>query len=248
MSEKKSERPFDFEIVWIDADLLEEIPLNVKPMTKEEIELLKQSISELGMADPLQVVKMGERYIIINGNHRYRILKNDLGWEKMPCVIIGENWEHERILAEAIRLNKLMGKFDPVEFYRALDKIFKKWGKTMDEDQLRRKLGITRRDALFKKAFDRITGRTRSPSTKTIVSAHKALVKIIKKLAEDKKVGIVTEGENFVLIKLSPEVFDDVREVMAEVYSYGMDVDDVFEEFVKFWRKNVEESGLDGQD
>ncbi|RLG67534.1 hypothetical protein DRN93_04330, partial [archaeon] len=240
----KSERPFDFEIVWIDADLLEEIPLNVKPMTKEEIELLKQSISELGMADPLQVVKMGERYIIINGNHRYRILKNDLGWNKMPCVIIGENWEYERILAEAIRLNKLMGKFDPVEFYKALDKIFKKWGKTMDEDQLRRKLGITRRDALFKKAFDRITGRTRSPSTKTIVSAHKALVKIIKKLAEDKKVGIVTEGENFVLIKLSPEVFDDVREVMAEVYSYGMDVDDVFEDFVKFWRKNVEESGL----
>lgn len=50
---------------------------------KEE---LKNSIEKEGLLEPLLVRKDGDRYIIIDGVMRFRIIK-ELGWEEVPCII-----------------------------------------------------------------------------------------------------------------------------------------------------------------
>ena len=56
--------------------------------TKEEIQKLKNSISEDNSVGVLAVREVDDGFEVIDGNHRFEAIKQ-LGWEKVPCENFG---------------------------------------------------------------------------------------------------------------------------------------------------------------
>lgn len=71
-----------------------------------EYESLKKSIEQFGCVDPIVANKDGT---IIGGHQRFRVLC-DLGYEKIPVVILDKSKNEEKALN--IALNKIEGEWD----------------------------------------------------------------------------------------------------------------------------------------
>ncbi len=54
--------------------------------TEEDFKNLKEDILKNGLKEPLIVKRQGDRYIGINGGHRYLVLK-ELGYKVVPCKV-----------------------------------------------------------------------------------------------------------------------------------------------------------------
>ena len=104
MEEKINEK----EIVDIPISKLENHPLNefiYSSKRDEEDSELQQSISEIGLLEPLTVIPKGKVYQIISGNRRFSALLR-LGYKKIECRIVSD--EHEII--KLIQHNKYREK------------------------------------------------------------------------------------------------------------------------------------------
>lgn len=233
-----------FEVVWLDKSVLHPLPYNVRKMSDEEMNMLRRSISELGFVDPLQVVKVGEKYIIVNGNHRFKVLKDSFGWERFPCVVIGENMDEEEILAEAIRLNRLSGEFDPLVLRDVLNRVIGKWIKRYDKDTIRERLGFVRKDKIFEKQYAAVTGaKVGLMSSKTM--RRKSLMALLsdlgKVLSKEERVGIVYFGERFFVVRFDEEFYEKLE---ACLDAFDGDFGELFVEFLK--EKVLEEGDENG--
>lgn len=85
--------------------------------------------------DPKLTPEGGIRYRIIDGEHRWKVLK-EAGAKTIPCVIddAGEDDARLRLLT----MNRLRGEFVPVK----LAKVLAKLASEMDEDELAKRLGM----------------------------------------------------------------------------------------------------------
>lgn len=98
----------DKEIVEIPIKSLENHPLNEHIYTSKRDEddmELEQSISEIGLLEPLTVIQKDKIYHIISGNRRFSALLR-LGYKKVECRVVSD--EHEII--KLIQHNKYREK------------------------------------------------------------------------------------------------------------------------------------------
>ena len=91
-------------------DRLEPNPWNPNRMTPEIRQKLQLNLRRDGFVSPIVVRKLGDRYQIVNGEHRWMIAKK-LGYGTVPCVVL-ENLDNRRAKILTVNLNELGG--DPV--------------------------------------------------------------------------------------------------------------------------------------
>lgn len=92
MSEKNY-KDLELYIEYIDIDKLTPDPKNARKHGKVDIEAVKQSISEVGMCDPIGV--WGDDNMIVEGHGRLLALK-ELGYSKAPCIHLDHMDEVQR--------------------------------------------------------------------------------------------------------------------------------------------------------
>lgn len=76
----------DNQYVNLPLSLLEEIDNQPFPINKSKIKQIADSIENVGVIEPIIVVKDGEKYKILSGRHRFRACKK-LGKDDIPCYI-----------------------------------------------------------------------------------------------------------------------------------------------------------------
>ena len=70
----------------IPLELLDEVDEQPFPINNDKVEQIADSIENVGVIEPLIVVRDGERYKILSGRHRFRACKK-LGEKEIPCYI-----------------------------------------------------------------------------------------------------------------------------------------------------------------
>jgi ParB/RepB/Spo0J family partition protein len=96
---------------------------NPNEMTEAEFSMLVDNITRLGFADPLLVVEDGNRYRIIDGEHRYRAALL-LGMEQVPAVVVDLAEKDQRM--QTVRLNNIKGEWDPIKFNKLVSDMLEK--------------------------------------------------------------------------------------------------------------------------
>lgn len=76
----------DNQYVNLPLSSLEEIDNQPFPINESKIEQIADSIENVGVIEPIIVVKDGEKYKILSGRHRFRACKK-LGKDDIPCYI-----------------------------------------------------------------------------------------------------------------------------------------------------------------
>ncbi len=100
----------DLVIKQVRVDLLERNNWNPNRMTQEIRAKLMLNLKRDGFVAPLLVRKLGDRYQIVNGEHRWRIAQ-ELSYQTVPCVVL-EDLDDRRARILTVNLNELGG--DPV--------------------------------------------------------------------------------------------------------------------------------------
>ena len=97
-------------ITELRVDLLDANPWNPNRMTEGIRGKLRLNLKRDGFVAPLLVRKLGDRYQIVNGEHRWQIAR-ELGYATVPCVVL-EDLDDRRARILTVNLNELGG--DPV--------------------------------------------------------------------------------------------------------------------------------------
>lgn len=109
MGKKKIKFPaLDVQMVPIDKVVANDYnPNNVAP---PELKLLKLSIEEDGYTQPVVAYydENQDRYVIVDGFHRYRVAKEYLNLEEIPVTVIDKPIENR--IASTIRHNRARGQ------------------------------------------------------------------------------------------------------------------------------------------
>ena len=123
----------EHKIIHRDINSLIFAEYNPRQLTKDQHQLLKDSIQRFGLVDPILVNKHKDRKdIIIGGHQRVRVAK-DLDIDKVPCIELSLTYEKERELN--IRLNKNTGEWNWDELANSFDLAeLTEWG--FNESQL----------------------------------------------------------------------------------------------------------------
>lgn len=90
------------------------LPENPRTWSTDDLEKLKDSIEEspdLLEARDLIVKKNGKKYVIIGGNMRFHAL-GELGYKKVPCIVLPDDIPVEKLKEIAIKDNGNFGKWD----------------------------------------------------------------------------------------------------------------------------------------
>ncbi|MDR7865713.1 MAG: ParB/RepB/Spo0J family partition protein [Sporomusaceae bacterium] len=130
-------------LVEIDINLIDEDSEQPRrEFDKKAIEELAESISEVGLLNPIKVykVKYG-RYKIVFGNRRYKALKM-LGFRKIPCIL-SDNTDELDIYFEQLTENIQRRDFTPIEEAEGFQKLLdgEKW--KLSKKYLSSRLGKT---------------------------------------------------------------------------------------------------------
>lgn len=101
------------EVIEIPTDRIEPDPTNPNEMTGSVLEALAEDIQKKGFVQPVVVRPSGDTYLIVDGEHRWRVLR-DLGVETVPCVIDDRPEDDARL--RMVTMNRLRGKPSPGKF------------------------------------------------------------------------------------------------------------------------------------
>lgn len=123
-----------------------------KQFDENSIQELANSIKEKGLLQPIIVRKVGDRYLIIAGERRYRACKL-LGMEKIPCVVKTID-EAKDILEIQIIENMQREDISQIERARALQEYFSLELNIPKEDVLK-----TMADFLFGKTDEEVESK-----------------------------------------------------------------------------------------
>jgi hypothetical protein len=233
---------------YVEIDIEDLIPLEVdlREMTEEEENLLAQSIRETGMVEPLQVVKYDSKYKIVNGMHRFRILTEVFGMKKIPCIIVGEEWDDIRFWQEAIRLNNIRGEFNPVALAKKVIELYEKTKDMYDKDTLKRKLGFSGNKSQFEKIFDDVAKslppeikkklnkvRNEIDTIEDLSNVLKTLFKQYGKTLEENYMIFTWGGREVLLVRCDSELWEIVKLFEKYVSDKHLNMRDVFKEMLR---------------
>jgi len=104
----------------VDISLVYANDWNPNEMDDREFSMLIDNIKRIGFADPVTVVRDGERYRIIDGEHRYRAALLT-GMSKLPVIVIDLSDEDQR--KQTVRLNNIKGDWNPLKFNKLVSEM-----------------------------------------------------------------------------------------------------------------------------
>lgn len=82
---------------------------NVVPM--DLMAKLRAEIAQKGLCEPIIVRQAGDGYVIVDGEHRWRICR-ELNWDEMPCII--KDYDDAEAKIKTVQLNYMRGMPIPV--------------------------------------------------------------------------------------------------------------------------------------
>ena len=85
---------------------------NPNLVPKDIFSQLKKSIKKFGIEQPILVREVGDKYVIIDGEHRYKIAL-EFGFKTVPVVIRDITESEAKI--QTINMNRLHGEFNKVK-------------------------------------------------------------------------------------------------------------------------------------
>ncbi len=110
-----------------------------KTFDEQELEMLKTSISQEGLLQPVLVRRVGERFQLIAGERRLRAAQ-ELDLQSIPAIVT--ELEDDRLLEVALIENLQREDLNPVEVARAYQQLMRVKGWT--QEALARSLGVSR--------------------------------------------------------------------------------------------------------
>lgn len=138
----------DNQYVNISLSLLDEIDNQPFPINEAKIEQIADSIDNVGVIEPIIVVKDGERYKILSGRHRVRACRK-LGKEEVPCYIknINANDDIARYIIIATNTDR-NNEYKPSVYAQAYAEqltLMKKLGKKSTVSAIAEQNGLSRK-------------------------------------------------------------------------------------------------------
>jgi ParB family chromosome partitioning protein len=118
---------------------LEEIdfdPQNPNEMAPALYEQLKADIRDFGFWQPVLVTPVGDRFRMVDGEHRARIV-GELGGTVVPAVIADE-WDADEARTRLITMNRFKGDFVPMRMAELLASLAESAG----EASIRQRIGM----------------------------------------------------------------------------------------------------------
>ena len=93
----------------VDINMVQANNYNPNNVPKDKMELLKQSIIDNGMCFPVVTIwsEEDQKYIIVDGFHRYTIFKDYLGQKELPIVVLKHDISQR--MSATIQFNKARG-------------------------------------------------------------------------------------------------------------------------------------------
>lgn len=101
------------------------------------LEELATSIAEHGLAQPVTVRPVGDRYEIVAGERRYRAMTTVLGWQFVPCLV--REMQDQEASAVMLAENTARVDLNPMEEAEAYEKRIQEG---LDVDQVARIAGV----------------------------------------------------------------------------------------------------------
>lgn len=95
------------DVKMVDMDKVIANDYNPNSVAPPEMKLLKLSIEEDGYTQPIVTYFDGDKYIIVDGFHRYRCAKEYFKLDKVPIVVINKDIDER--MASTIRHNRARG-------------------------------------------------------------------------------------------------------------------------------------------
>ena len=136
----------DSQIVLLPLSQLDEIEDQPFPINDSKVDQIADSIDNVGVIEPIIVVKNGERYNILSGRHRFRACQK-LGKENIPCYIKETDETTARYILIATNTDR-NNEYSPIVYARAyaeyLD-LMKKMGKKAAVNAISEQSGMNRK-------------------------------------------------------------------------------------------------------
>lgn len=150
----------------IPIDMIDPNPWNPQEMNEKEFNALANSIKELGMIDPINVVPTGERFQIVAGEHRFCAARA-VGYTTITAIIHDpKTWNDDVKKIFTVRSNVLSGKMSANKFMKLYDELSKKY----PDEVLKDSLGFTDESAfnrLYKQVKESLPPEYRAELEKT---------------------------------------------------------------------------------
>ena len=136
----------DSQIVLLPLSQLDEIEDQPFPINDSKVDQIADSIENVGVIEPLIVVRNGERYNILSGRHRFRACQK-LGKSEIPCYIKDTDETTARYILIATNTDR-NNEYSPIVYARAyaeyLD-LMKKMGKKAVVNAISEQSGMNRK-------------------------------------------------------------------------------------------------------
>ena len=107
-------------------------PIQFRPVRKETLDyyMLRDSIRDVGILQPILVRKVQDWYEVVAGNHRFECAL-DLRLEEVPCIV--REMTDEEVLRLQVISDSNNIKVDPIDYVRRLQKIVNTGEMTVEE-------------------------------------------------------------------------------------------------------------------
>ena len=133
-------------VVNLPLSQLDEIDEQPFPVNEEKVDQIADSIENVGVIEPVIVVKNGDRYIILSGRHRFRACQK-LGKAEIPCHIKETDDTTARYILIATNTDR-NNEYSPIVYARAYTEqieLMKKLGKKSVVNAISEQNGINRK-------------------------------------------------------------------------------------------------------
>lgn len=192
---------------------------------KEKLDELADSISKNGVIQPINVVKNGDRYMIVTGERRWRASKQ-AGLKVIPAII--REYDEPKIMEIALIENLQREDLNPVEEAKGYQALVDTYSLT--QEQISERVGKSRSSVansmrllnLPDKVLDMLEkNRISSGHAKVLLSVgSKSEQAEIAELISDKQMS-VRETENYIksrtkVKKAAPKISSEVRMIIKE--------------------------------
>lgn len=226
-------------------------PDNPNEMTKKELELLVESIKEIGFIDPPQVVevetdKEGRSYFIVGGEHRWRAAIA-AGLTTIPVdVLQGEDWSNQDIIDfVTVRMNVLHGKTNPEKFLKLYKRTVEKYGKEVvakymgftSEDGIKKLIGVmakSMKETLPPEMAEEFAKEAKD--AKTVADLNNIIQRLFNEYGDTIKHNFMIfswAGKEHIYLAMNKETHDAMKVIMKEAKKQELDINNILGNAIK---------------
>lgn len=192
---------------------------------KEKLDELAESILKNGVIQPINVVKNGDRYMIVTGERRWRASKQ-AGMKVIPAIV--REYDEPKIMEVALIENLQREDLNPVEEAKGYQSLIETYSLT--QEQISERVGKSRSSVANSMRLLNLPEKVLGMLEKGVISSGHAKVLLsvnskseqtqVAQLIEEKQMS-VRETENYIksknkLKKNSPKVSNEVKMIIKE--------------------------------